>query len=265
MSETAMETRNNVTEAAAAGSRDRPERAPGWLIPALLIAGLLIGLLGEVIVASVAARREFDEGGRFGRIFFPPPHGQMGDPPDWLLEVRTAMIKNNAIGYGIFSALLLGAMGALIGVAYRRRSAVVGLLVGGLAGLLAGGICAPISYYIENEFFQVDMDGAIKASLILSAVFLGLGLAGAFVAVCAGPARSAVRAIVNGIVAAAIGLVAYILVAIGVFPIGFPESTSPLDTGVRFTLFVCLGICPALAAILMLRSPAAKAVQGDAP
>lgn len=257
MSDTAMDTDQLSNE-----SSEQTIRSPLWLIPALLIVGILLGLAGEAIVASVATNRTIIEEGRYQRLFYPEPHGQLGDPPEWLIEVRNSMMANDAIGYAGFFAVLLGVIGLVIGVACSKP--LRGLLIGIVAGALAGGVGGAVCYYLEWELFQIDMEGAIKASLVLGLLFLGCGISGAFVAACTGPSRSISTTLVNGIIGAVLALIVYLLISIAAFPIGFPESTFPYDPGVRYTLFACLGLSPAIAAALMLRPEKAKVADAAA-
>ena len=224
-----------------------PSAVPMWLFPAVIVAAVVCGLLGEFVV------------GNFQRFYYPPDHDQLGDPPWYLVAVRQSMMINDSIGYGALGTLLFGILGALIGMAKSTARAGLGLILGAIAGLIAGAVSGPIGYYIENTTFQSDIDSMLKVLMILGTTFACFGLTGALLPVCLGVSKGVSRAIVIALLVACLTMAAYATIASAVFPIGYPNSMFPKDVGIRYVLWGCLGLCSGLSAALIMRKPKSRA------
>ncbi|GAB5404395.1 MAG: hypothetical protein Aurels2KO_26260 [Aureliella sp.] len=238
MSETADNTGVDA-DYGAGGSGDTGNSAPAWLVPALLLASVVIGVCAVQFVGSMQ------------RFFYPPPHGQLGDPPWWLDLVRVAMMKNDAIAFGVMGAILVGAIGLLCGAANNAKSLILGAIVGAVVGAIAGATSAPIGYYIQDKTQQIDMDGALKTAEIWILPFLSIGIAGGLIGSLFGPWRgAALLGIGCGIGTALAMLAAYIVTAIVAFPMGYPEKIFAEDTGIQYAALICWALAGGAAPVL---------------
>ncbi len=221
------------------GSESAANSVPVWLVPALLVASVVIGICAVQFVGSMQ------------RYFYPPPHGQLGDPPWWLDLVRVAMMKNDAIAFGVMGAILIGVIGLLSGAANNTRNLILGAVVGAIVGGIAGATSAPIGYYIQDKTQQIDMDGALKTAEIWILPFLSIGIAGGLIGALFGPWRGAtVLGIACGVATAITMLIIYILTAIVAFPMGYPEKIFAEDTGIQYASLVCWALAGGAAPVL---------------
>lgn len=221
-------------------STEAATNVPAWLIPGLLVASVVIGVCAVQFVGSMQ------------RFYYPPPHGQLGDPPWWLELVRVAMMKNDAIAFGVMGAILLGTVGLLCGAANSIRSLILGAVVGAVLGGIAGATSAPLGYYIQDRTQEIDMDGALKTAEIWILPFLAVGVLGGLLGALFGPWRGAtVLGIACGIGTAVTMLILYILIAIVAFPMGYPEKIFSLDVGIQYTSLICWALAAGGAPVLL--------------
>lgn len=207
----------------------------------LCVACLILPVVGELIVTSC------------NKIFYPPPHNQMGDPPEYTLAVRNAMMTNYGIGYGIYGAIFFGVAGVLLSM-NKKKNVLLSIVFGGLAGLIG----AAIGHFIDASLKEIDFEGMLKAAAILSPIYLFFSLIGSWLA---GAGKSESNASVgiatylgNGIIAAIIALAAYITLATSLFPLDRPETMYPVTASLRYTHFYMLTFAALIAAFLTLRA-----------
>ncbi|GIX00276.1 MAG: hypothetical protein KatS3mg111_3608 [Pirellulaceae bacterium] len=189
----------------------------------------------------------------FQEFFYPPPHGQVSDPPDYLLAIKRSMMANMAIGYGLFGAMCFSFMGALLGQSHGRASCGRGLLIGSLVGILSGALTAPLGYYIQNTYQQVDMEPTVKASFVLGWTFIGFGVGGGLLPVLLGITRGVGKAIFIGIGVGVFALVLHLVLATALFPIDPPEMMFSFGYGIRLLAMNMMAAASATAALLVLR------------
>ncbi len=212
---------------------------PVWLVPALVVASLVFCFAGQYMV------------GRVQRLYYPPPHGQLGDPPEWLIEVRHAMMKNDAIGFGAVGAIVLGCLGGLMGLTRSVPNAAIGLLIGAVAGLVAGSVSGASGYYIQNVTAQNDTDASIKTFFIWGPPMLCFALAAACLPMGQGMSHGISKCVMSGVVAALISLVIYVLAATFFF-ISYPNQLFAEDPAMRHLSYIMLGAATAMAVSMSL-------------
>ena len=219
---------------------------PAWVLPALLVSGLIAGFAGEAIIT------------RFQLFYFTPEPGMPPHPPAYLAQARWDNIRNHAIGFGGLGAILLGLSGLVIGLSRSALRAIVGVLTGLLLGGTLGAIMGAVGFDITMRLKSAPhMEGMLKAVLIFAPIWLILCLAaGLFGAVLSGNLSKIGRAVYLAVGWACGAIMLYLLVTVIVFPVGRPEAIVPEHTGVRLLAYVVGCVCVALAAGgIAIRSP----------
>ncbi len=216
------------------------------MVPALIVAALVVGVAGRFIIEGCS------------RITYPPDHGQMGDPPEYIAAVRVAMTINSAVGYGVFGALLVGVLGALVGLASKPARLVQGAIVGALAGGILVAAAGSIGTFVEHTLKQTDMEGMIKTAMFYGGVFAAACIASA-IAIAIGAKKPALgNHVASGILVAIFGIIGYIVVATVAFPVAHPETLQPFDESMKFLSVACISLAAAATCVLALREKKAK-------
>lgn len=236
----------------SAGQASAPSKAV-WLIPALLVVAIISAVVGKMSVVA------------YERTYYPPDHGQMGDPPEYILAVRDAMTKNSAIGYGIFGAVFAGLLGAAVGASYSVAGAIKGLIAGVVLGGLAGAVGAGGGTFLEHNYRQADMDTMLRTAMVVSGIFATTCFATMFTTVAAGSRPTPFNAAVNPIVLAVIGVIAYVVIAAAAFPIFRPETLQPPEpeTSLRYLLLGCVTMAAVVTCVSLRTSGKQPASEGE--
>jgi hypothetical protein len=221
--------------------------------PLALAAGLAAGVISWL--AGEAA---------YG--FFAPttaPTRLMGGPVVDAVNNATraaADAKNTALASGLLGAAVGLIMGLAGGLARRSPraaagAALVGLTLGAAAGAGMSSVLFPI--YYRNERFIVDDLG--RAMLLHAGVWGAVGAAGglAFGLGLGGRSR-AVRALLGGLVGAALATALYEVVGAAAFPLA--RTYRPLATGwgPRLLARLAVAVLSAAGAALAVQSPRAR-------
>lgn len=224
-----------------------------WLIPVLLVVAAISVVAGKMSVVA------------YERAYYPPWHGQMGDPPEYVLAVRDAMTANSAIGYGIFGAIFAGLIGAVVGASYSVPGAIKGLIAGAVLGGLAASAGAAGGTFLEHNYMRVDMDGMLRTAMVVGGLFVTTCLAAMLTIVVAGARPSPFNAMVNPIVLAVIGLIAYVIIAAVAFPLARPESLQPPEPEVslRYLLLGCVCLAAVVTCISLRTGGKKTASEGE--
>lgn len=217
----------------------------------LFVAAIVIAIIGGVVVSATE------------RTFYPPDHNQLEDPPEYVAAVKSSMMKNYGIGFGVFGAILLGAVGAICGATKGAPAAVVGGICGTLVGGAIAAAAAAYGYKTQSELYISDMDGMLKTPLVVGALYATCGIVGGILAGLFGKTESLGAGLGKGI-GSGIGmtlsfLVIYIVVALLVFPVGNTDSVFAEHRGTAYTSMICMSLAAAAAAFLALRAPKPKA------
>lgn len=232
----------------ASESRFVPIRFPSWFVPVTLLLACTYPYVGEQLVTACA------------EIFYPPPHGKMFPPPEYLTAVTHAMTINTAIGYGLCGALFFLLLGIVIGATKGAGYILRGALFGAIVGLLLTGAAAWLGRQIENNLLQEDIDGMLRAALVLSTVFVAYALAGGLVVRLGGLRRIAIgRTLGLSIVMGLLGITAYILIAAIFIPMGWIEGMHPTEMSIRYLYFTCLNLSAVFSTYASLGSLSSEA------
>ncbi len=101
--------------------------------------------------------------------------------PAQMLELRSAELSSDMIAYGIFSALLCGALAACCSVSKNARGQILGLLVGLALGAGAGAGMGWIGHWLELSPAFVISDpmiySVVRWSIMLLPVAIAAGIA----------------------------------------------------------------------------------------
>lgn len=219
---------------------------PTWVLPALVVSGVVAGFAGEALIS------------RYHQFFFTPEPGMPPHPAAYLAQARWDNIRNHAIGFGGLGAILMGLIGLVIGLSRSSRRAMTGVFAGVLVGGMLGAVMGSIGYLTTVRLIsEPHMEGMLKAIVIFAPLWLVFCVAaGVFGAVLAGNSSRIGRAAYLGVGWAFGAIMLYLLVTIVVFPVGRPEAIVPEHTGVRLSAYVVGCICVALAAgAVAIRSP----------
>lgn len=220
--------------------------APTWVLPALIVTGVVAGFAGEAIIS------------RYHQFFFTPEPGMPPHPPAYLAQARWDSIRNHAIGFGGLGAILMGLIGLVIGLSRSARRATVGVIAGAVAGAMLGAVMGSIGYLTTVRLMsEPHMEGMLKAIAIFAPVWLVLCVAAAVLgAVLVGNGSRIGRGVTLGVAWAIAATLLYLLVTIILFPVGRPEAIVPEHAGVRLSAYVVGCVCVALAAgAVAIRSP----------
>ena len=218
-------------------------------IPQLWLVGLFAGAILTAIVSGLLLSS-------VEKLFFPPDHGQMTDPPEYLMAVRNALMANRGIGYAVFGASLFGLVGCVLGTLQGKL--VSKLLIGAIAGGLLMGLAGAAGSFIESELytsespFWRDMDGMFKAPLIIGALFALAGIIPAILATS--KELPLVQTLGKGLGCALGFLILYIVLGTAVFPLGNVDAVFDAHRPIAFTGLVCMGLCAATCAFWLNRS-----------
>ena len=228
---------------------------PGWLIPALFGAGIVLCIVGHFIIGQVA------ENGMDGNhIFYPHPHGQLGDPPEYVAAVKSSMIANTAIGFAIVGAIVMSLTGLVLGLVRKKQA--LGVSIGLAGGAILGAIAGAVGYYLQSSLQSSSMDGLVKTFIVWLPVTIVFSLFPCVLAVLTGISRNWTNAIVTGCIGAALGTAVYVLLS-GLLFTGYPNLVYPLDAGIRYLAYTALGICvgAGVTLLLFMDKPKAEATQ----
>ncbi len=249
-------TETTAEPASGAEHSDSPQPTPAagtpiWLMPALIIAGLIAGIAGEWLIVSTS------------EVFMTPSPGTIVPSPEYLAEVRWDMIRNRAIGFGAFGALAIGLVGLVTGIARSTARGGVGFVLGAVSGVIAGGLTGPIGYLTGEALFTSMMEGMLKAILILGPVYVALCImAAALSAVLSADFKLLGRGLVVGAASSVFAMLLYLLTSVLVFPIGRPEAIVPEHTGTRYAAYVIGALFMAIAAGIATRPAKVKQAGG---
>ncbi|MEM7479214.1 MAG: hypothetical protein AAF483_29875 [Planctomycetota bacterium] len=197
--------------------------------------GILVCLAGMILIGKVADNNPDGE-----HIFYPPPHGQLGDPPEYIAAVKAAQTGNTAIGFAIITPIVMLVLGGLI-VSVSRGSVALVLGCGVFLGALLGAAAGAGSYFIQSSLAQSDMDGLIKTFLVWLPLGFVFGSLPSLMAVFSGVSKSIPTAILTGVIGGGLAVSVYVLLSAFLF-LGHPNFVYPIDLDIRITAYTCLGI-----------------------
>lgn len=217
-------------------------KLPAWLIPVLLLLGLISGYVGERVVYL---NRE---------LYYTPAPGLPPLPPEYVREQMWNMITNYSIGFGAFGAMLIGAIGLCVGLTISPTRALLGLLSGCVAGLVVGGVAGAGTYLLSEYLLPSKIEGIFKAMVIFGPLWSALGLtAGLTAALVGGRPMRLAKAIYIGIMSGCLATFAIPFIAAIVFPTSRPEVIIPDHYGARLMSYLVGAALLVVAAIRILK------------
>ncbi len=233
-------------------SKPKARAVPVWLLPALIVAGLIVAVASEPVIA---ANRE-----RFFTATGLPPF-----PPELLWKVFWDNVYNHSICYGFVGIALCGLLGMVAGAVSGPAQAVKGLLIGAVLGIVAGIVIGVSGWYWSNKILdRFEFDSLLKAVLIFVPVWFAFSLVTSWLALFAnGRVGLFKKAFKPAIVFASLATFAYVAVVTVILPSDWPGYILPEHARVRIVLELtgCVGV--ALATFGALRIPDATEATGS--
>ena len=229
---------DNTTEIAEAQTlTPAAPRLPLWLLPSLLLASLVASGIGQQVIFNNRA------------LFYKDEPGFAPHPPEYLREQMWNMFYNHAIGFGTFGALLVGLIGLLIGLTLNLKRGIGGLVFGSALGGILGIILGPVGYLISKNLMPSLMDGNVKSMLVYAPLWISFGIAAsAFAALLLQHPRLLGNAVMFGIIAGALALIAFPILCSLLQPSSRFELIIPEELGGRFLGYFSGAVATSLAA-----------------
>jgi hypothetical protein len=216
--------------------RTQSTSIPAWLLPTLIVFGLLAALGTEPVVNSNRER------------FFTPT-GLPPFPPELMWKVFWDNVYNHTICYGFLGVITCGLVGLAAGASVSPMKAILGGITGALVGLFAGALLGVGGWYLSERVLGTsDLDSMIKALLIFIPFWFGLACTASFVALfLAKRLRYFARTVANTFAFAVFAVIAYIGIVTVAFPTDWPGRIIPEFARVRLVLEItgCLGVVTA--------------------
>ena len=234
-------------------------RLPLWLLT--LGAGLISGL-----ISWAGGEAMFDMFRIEDEAIYPPNYekisGYARQAANSAIQgaaQRVVERKKAATSFGLLGLVLAAGLGLTGGLAAgSSRTAVVGVVIGGLAGTAAGSI---LSWAVVPLFFRFMSQelGLLVLFMTLAAIFAGVGAAsGLALGLGLGDRLALGRAIFGGLLGSLVGTIAFEAVLSLAFPLMRTLEPIATERSPRLSMYLCVAVCVALLAGWAAGRPARK-------
>lgn len=136
---------------------------PAWYLPVISAAAIVAAIASEVCTNANQKR------------FF-TPEGLPPFPPELLREIMWNNIYNHSICFGFMGAVTCGLLVMITAGLAGPGRAMLGFVVGSLAGLLLGAAAGVAGYFITQALQPMNMESILMAMLIFAPLWGLLGL-----------------------------------------------------------------------------------------
>ncbi|MCA9193464.1 MAG: hypothetical protein KDB03_16945 [Planctomycetales bacterium] len=234
-----MSNSSSVTTAQASSQ----QQLPGWVLPALVVAGLAAAFVGELVIDANKER------------FYTPEPGLPPFPPEFIRERMWNNIFNHSICYGFLGLICVSLVNLVIGGLAGATRSFWGFLLGSTSGLVFGVATGVGGYFISTTLQQIDIEGVLKAmAIFLPFWFVTMLLSGLIALHLIGMLRKPGNAITFALLFSILACVAYPIFVSVAFPTEWPGIIIPEFKTSRLSCYIIGAVCNSVCAWFVVKS-----------